>query len=368
MLYPDIFVRNGLGNYRQLLKEVAYNPLMAHWLTFINNKGYAASGTYPDENFAREIMELFSIGLHNLDEFGNRIVDEVGNPVPAYDNHDIMSFARAWTGFRRQPMRSNIEQRMGLPNYVDPMELKASWRDANPKVDLLDGYFGDKRPLCHDIPNKAFLRTGATYVYRGHKMPRSPDNPTGQWWNSDDPSNIGSLPLASTSSLYHTLCSADEGGDGDCTWPSEVTLTSKLECDGDECLVDTVGVVKVEWGPETNYYEHKPIECVRHTFYDDAKQIKTSGGSWGKVVCGDPRLPVAAAACCSSPTTDSTHAGARCQYAREYVSYETAQSRCSIVTSQYSNQYDPFTGNVVSDLAESFGMKTNSSHDKRRLC
>ena len=321
---------------------------MGKWLTFIDNKGFAASGTYPDENFAREIMELFSIGLHNLDEYGTTIKDEVGNAMPSYDNHDIMSFARAWTGFRRSPMRSNIEQRMGIANYVDPMQIKAKWRDANPKVDLEDGYFGDKRPLCVDIPEKAFLRTGATYVYRGHVMPKSPDRPVGQWWNTNDPNDIGFTKAETTSPLYQTLCSADTNGA--CTWPTEVTLTAKHECDGAECLVDTVRAIQVTWtapwGSETIYYEYKPVECVRLAFYDDAKMIKT-GGNHGKIMCADPRLAMAASVCCASATSTEQGASARCQYAREYVTFATGVSRCEIQTNSYTNQYEPDTGPVT---------------------
>jgi uncharacterized protein (DUF1800 family) len=65
--YYDIFTRNAFGNIRDIVREVAYSPMMGEFLTHVNNKGYAASGSYPDENFAREIMQLFTVRSSLLD-------------------------------------------------------------------------------------------------------------------------------------------------------------------------------------------------------------------------------------------------------------------------------------------------------------
>jgi uncharacterized protein (DUF1800 family) len=93
--------RNAFGSFRGLLKEIAYSPLMAYWLTFMDNQGFHISGMYPDENFAREFMELFSIGLFKLNSDGTHQRDDVGASLPSYDNHDVMAFARLWTGFSK---------------------------------------------------------------------------------------------------------------------------------------------------------------------------------------------------------------------------------------------------------------------------
>ena len=105
-----------------------------------------AAGTYPDENFAREIMQLFSIGLKMLHQNGTLMRDANGNDVQTYSNDDIMSFAKLWTGFDRQPFRGNIEAEKGQTtvNYVDPLQLKAAWRDVFPKRDLHGGFLGDR--------------------------------------------------------------------------------------------------------------------------------------------------------------------------------------------------------------------------------
>lgn len=73
-------------------------------------------GLSPDENFAREIMQLFSIGLFMLNPDGTRKIDPVsGQPIPTYTNEDIINFSRGWTNFkRREKERDNIEAEWDL--------------------------------------------------------------------------------------------------------------------------------------------------------------------------------------------------------------------------------------------------------------
>ena len=78
---------------------------MAEMLSFLESKSASyvleteGRVSRPDENFAREIMQLFSIGLNKLKISGSPIIRK-GTPVPTYENSDIQTFARAWTGFR----------------------------------------------------------------------------------------------------------------------------------------------------------------------------------------------------------------------------------------------------------------------------
>ncbi len=70
---------------------------------------------YPDENFAREIMQLFSIGLFMLNQDGTRKIDVSGQPIPTYTNEDIVNFSRGWTNFKhREKERDNIEAEWSL--------------------------------------------------------------------------------------------------------------------------------------------------------------------------------------------------------------------------------------------------------------
>ncbi|MEM0986810.1 MAG: DUF1800 family protein [Pseudomonadota bacterium] len=99
--YLDRIGANAFGNYRELLEDVTYAPIMGEYLTYLGNKkGDPRRGSMPDENYAREIMQLFTIGLVRLNPDGSPILDEVGRPVPTYDNDDVMGLARVFTGLR----------------------------------------------------------------------------------------------------------------------------------------------------------------------------------------------------------------------------------------------------------------------------
>lgn len=97
--YYDTLVRHALGNYGDLLLDVALHPAMGHYLSHVGNqKADPSIPRYPDENFARELMQLFTIGLWELHPDGSRKLDALGEPVPTYDNGDITELARVFTG------------------------------------------------------------------------------------------------------------------------------------------------------------------------------------------------------------------------------------------------------------------------------
>ena len=93
-------------------------------------------------------MQLFSTGLDMLNMDGTKQFDADGNPVLAYTNDEIMSFARIWTGFDYQTRRGNVEESSRSGNRHDPMKTQAGWRDKFPKTDMTGGYIGDGYPLC----------------------------------------------------------------------------------------------------------------------------------------------------------------------------------------------------------------------------
>ncbi len=96
--YQDILVRNAFGNYRDLLEEVTYSPAMGEYLTYLQNtKGDASIGRMPDENYAREVMQLFSIGLVELQQDGEEVLVN-GSPVEIYTNADVTGLAKVFTG------------------------------------------------------------------------------------------------------------------------------------------------------------------------------------------------------------------------------------------------------------------------------
>lgn len=97
--FMDVLSRNAFGNYRDLLEDVTYSPAMAEYLTYLRNRrANERSGIMPDENFAREIMQLFTIGLVLLNPDGTVQTDPNGQPIETYTNEDVIGLARVFTG------------------------------------------------------------------------------------------------------------------------------------------------------------------------------------------------------------------------------------------------------------------------------
>jgi uncharacterized protein (DUF1800 family) len=98
--YLDMLSRNAFGNYRTLLEEVSTHPTMATYLSYFkNDKEDPATGRLPDENYAREVMQLFTIGLWQLNPDGTRRKDSNGNDIPTYTQADVMGMAKVFTGW-----------------------------------------------------------------------------------------------------------------------------------------------------------------------------------------------------------------------------------------------------------------------------
>ena len=139
--FYDIFVRKAFGNFRDILSEVTWSPHMGYYLSYIENKkANSSQGTFPDENFAREVMQLFTIGLWELNEDGTLELDNEDNAIPTYDNNDIAEFAKVFTGLRRPFDRANIEIFFG--NYIDPMRIQSNRHDFSVKTLLDDSTLG----------------------------------------------------------------------------------------------------------------------------------------------------------------------------------------------------------------------------------
>ncbi len=95
--YLDMLRRNAFGNYRQLIEDVALHPMMGLYLSHLRNQGQA--GRVPDENFAREVMQLFSIGLYELNPDGTPRLGADGKPIETYTNDDVTGLAKVFTGW-----------------------------------------------------------------------------------------------------------------------------------------------------------------------------------------------------------------------------------------------------------------------------
>ena len=96
--YWDILNRNAFGNFRDLLQDITLNPAMGVFLNTRGNRAADGRGRVPDENYAREVMQLFTIGLFELNADGtNRLVND--NPVESYTSEDVTGLARVFTGY-----------------------------------------------------------------------------------------------------------------------------------------------------------------------------------------------------------------------------------------------------------------------------
>lgn len=119
--YCDMLNRLAFGNFRTMIEEIALSPAMGYYLSHIRNlKEDPALGRLPDENFARELMQLFTIGLHELNVDGSRKLYG-GKPIETYNNDDVMALAKVFTGWSwgfddSQLTLANFKY--GIPNYA----------------------------------------------------------------------------------------------------------------------------------------------------------------------------------------------------------------------------------------------------------
>ncbi|MEM9066790.1 MAG: DUF1800 family protein [Planctomycetota bacterium] len=126
------------GNYFDLLSAVTYTGAMGDWLTYKGNRrADPVLGISPDENYAREIMQLFTIGLFELNPDGSRRLDAFGEPIPTYDNETVKQFARVFTGL-------SDGNRFGPELTPGPMRIVAA--DHEPGAKQLTSYPGAVPP------------------------------------------------------------------------------------------------------------------------------------------------------------------------------------------------------------------------------
>eukprot|EP00934_Nitzschia_sp_Nitz4_P009303 Nitzschia sp. Nitz4//scaffold91_size79674//72229//78877//NITZ4_005380-RA/size79674-augustus-gene-0.83-mRNA-1//1//CDS//3329560139//9293//frame0 len=317
--YYDIFVRHAFGNYRDILKEVSFSPMMADMLTYYGGRStafvWAEEGNteFADENYAREIMQLFTTGLFRLHLNGTQVLDSENNAVRVYTNDDIEEYARVWTGFLSQMQRGNIE--IPYQNVIDPMYIEVEYRDRFPKMGLDRKYIGDGYPSCADLPSFNFLSTGAKFRLLGSSpKPESLVSPP-SWYEGQ---HNGFLELKPEGDLYNILCNPDSSGE--CTFPVDVELDETLPCHDAECDVDTIRVVKVN----EMYFEYVRPRCVHQAFYNNAKTVNRRWGG-SNIMCSDPTLAIATPACCNGDY-DSWRWGET--FFGERTTYSTANERC----------------------------------------
>jgi uncharacterized protein (DUF1800 family) len=120
--YLQTIDRNAFGNFRTLLFEVTLNPGMGEYLNMRGNSVVNRANPTPNENYAREIMQLFSIGVDTLNQDGTPVLDGQGNRLPSYDQTTIANLARVFTGWDLAPNKPwSLDATISVTNYLDPM-------------------------------------------------------------------------------------------------------------------------------------------------------------------------------------------------------------------------------------------------------
>jgi uncharacterized protein (DUF1800 family) len=154
--YQQLLYRSAFGNFRQLLYDVTLHPAMGRFLDMLNNRCQTRTPpdptvcrngqrAQPNENYAREVLQLFSIGTFRLNADGTRQLDGGGGPIPTYDQQTVAEFSRVFTGWILSPALPGPAEIGGtVPNYRDPMTVRRDlqgredYHDKGPKT-LLGG-------------------------------------------------------------------------------------------------------------------------------------------------------------------------------------------------------------------------------------
>ncbi len=130
--YHQQISKNAFGNWRNLMQDMTLNPGMGNYLDMIRS-----TRTNPNENYPREILQLFNIGLFMLNQDGTLQRDAQNNPIPTYDQTTVNNFTKVFTGWRD----CNVNNGVTCPNittqgpdYKDPMLLVATNHDLTAKT------------------------------------------------------------------------------------------------------------------------------------------------------------------------------------------------------------------------------------------
>ncbi len=137
MNYHDLLAEHAFGNYRDLMKAVTLNPMMGEYLSMIRNeKTDVARNIRPDENYARELMQLFTIGLVELNADGSRKLDGDGNAIPTYNQEIIKGFASVFTGWMYANAPNWYWGGWNEADTIGPMKAFEAYHDTQSKTVL----------------------------------------------------------------------------------------------------------------------------------------------------------------------------------------------------------------------------------------
>ena len=135
--YLRLLQKNAFGNFSTLMSDVTLSPAMGHYLDMVDNdKPNPKSGKGANENYAREVMQLFTLGLYTLNGDGSVKKDSARNPISTYDQDQIEGFARAFTGWTYAPIPGAVSHFRNPENWTAPMVAIEAHHDTDSKLVL----------------------------------------------------------------------------------------------------------------------------------------------------------------------------------------------------------------------------------------
>ena len=133
--YLRALSKDALGNYLNVMTDVTLTPAMGNFLNMVNNDA-PPPGEHANENYAREFMQLFCLGLNQLNPDGTPVLDTSGNPIPTYTQNDVMDLGRAFTGWTYPPTPGKPSQNHNPEYYGGPMIAVEGLHDSGAKTIL----------------------------------------------------------------------------------------------------------------------------------------------------------------------------------------------------------------------------------------
>jgi uncharacterized protein (DUF1800 family) len=161
--YMQALTKDALGNYYDVMKDVTLTPAMGHFLDMVNNDK-PATGNHANENYARELMQLFTLGLSKLNADGTAQLDSGGNPIPTYAQDDVMALGRALTGWTFPTKSGQTLVKHNPEFYGGPMLPFESNHDGGAKTLL-------GQPIAAGQSAEQELDSALTIIFNHSNMP-----------------------------------------------------------------------------------------------------------------------------------------------------------------------------------------------------
>ena len=160
--YYDMLLDNAFGNFRDVLINTTLHPAMGRYLDMLrNDKPDKARGLIPNENYAREILQLFSIGLYRMHPDGSLMLNSKGVPIDTYDQNAIIGFAHAFTGWEYNYTGALKTSFNASSNWIDPMREVPLRHFTGPKR-LLNNVVIPGLPVLNGVPLDPYAAHSST--------------------------------------------------------------------------------------------------------------------------------------------------------------------------------------------------------------